>query len=191
MHRCPCLCCQRVASSTLRDPHFLWRAPPHGRAERPPSQAGQPSRHTPGALVCPRRAPRLARSTCGPAAGPRTVTASPCSGARLRGCRPPKTEGPNEKAAPARLPAAARGSRADQHRQDASAAGHAEVCTRRRRPAATPRASDARRPRAPLLARTSQLRTLKSFTGRTPPPAPAATSPGGLTAPRALRPARS
>lgn len=52
-------CRQHVASSTLWDPRFLWKArpPPPRQGRVAPSQAGQPSRDTPGALVCQRRAP--------------------------------------------------------------------------------------------------------------------------------------
>lgn len=110
-------CRQHVASSTLWDPRFLWKAhhpPPPRQGRVAPSQAGQPSRDTPGALVCQRRAPPSPSVHLRPSP-PVLEQSLPHAlqwHASLLGCRPSTIRGPDERLAPARLPAVARGFRA-------------------------------------------------------------------------------
>lgn len=88
------------------------RPPRQGRVA--PSQAGQPSRDTPGALVCQRRAPPSPSVHLRPSPPvleqslPRALQWH----ASLLGRRPSTTRGPDERLARARPPAAARGFRA-------------------------------------------------------------------------------
>lgn len=88
--------------------------PPPRQGRVAPSQAGQPSRDTPGALVCQRRAPPSPSVHLRPSP-PVLEQSLPHAlqwHASLLGCRPSTIRGPDERLAPARLPAVARGFRA-------------------------------------------------------------------------------